>query len=276
MIESLWVYHCGYLRVPRSLLMRGDTSPYDLVNMPLMALAARHSELGVVLVDAPYGHEGPKNVGGMLGALLNSSVMTFRPEWSIVPRLEQIGLRASQVEHVLMTHLHYDHTGGMKEISHATFHLNAKEWRAATTLSPLDALLKGYAVSDYRALHAKMEGLKLPERYDRRDQGLDLFGDGSVRAFSLPGHTIGHAGYLFTLRDGRRFFHVGDAAYDTRFISERHAQGALARVASFDLTEAHFTLSELQRYHDEEPEVEFICSHDLALGERCLENPIEL
>lgn len=276
MFESIWLYHCGYANVPMSAVLSGDGVPRGFVKLPFMALAAYHEEHGVVLVDAPYGHDGPKNVGSLLGTLLGSLLIKFEPSWSVIPRLEQMNLRASQVDHVFMTHMHYDHTGGMKELGHATFHVSREEWNDATTIGPLDGLMKGYAISDYRALHAKMNTLDCDDDYQRNREGHDIFGDGSVHAISLPGHTRGHMGYRFNMKDGRTIFHVGDAVYDLRQITARHGMGSMGKNVSHNISQAMFTISELQRYHEENPEVLLTSAHDIALGERCLRGPIKL
>lgn len=276
MFDYIWLYHCGYIQTPLSMLLQGEDLPRGFVKLPFMALAAYHEEHGVVLVDAPYGHDGPKNMGSLLGSLIGASLMKFEPSWSVIPRLEQMGLRSSQVNHILMTHMHYDHTGGMKELGHATFHLSREEWNDATTIGPLDGLMKGYAISDYRALHARMNTFDNRDEYDRHDEGIDLFGDGSVMAITLPGHTRGHMGYRFKLRDGRTIFHVGDSVYDLRQLTHRYGMGSMARRVSHDLPRAAFTMSELQRYHQENPEVMLVCTHDIGLGERCMHRPIKL
>lgn len=276
MFDSLWLYHCGTMKLPQSMLMSGDDLPRSFVDMPFLALAGYHPEHGVVLVDAPYGHDGPKNMGSLLGSLLGASLMSFKPSWSVIPRLEQMGWRSSQVDHVLLTHMHYDHTGGMKELGHATFHVSSEEWNDATTVGAFDGLVRGYAISDYRALHAKMELFDNPENYQRDEPGHDIFGDGSVRAIALPGHTRGHTGYLFTMSDGRTILHAGDAVYDLRQLRESHGFGSMARSVSHDVSEAMFTVNELKRFTQEHPDVEIVCAHDIALGARCAGGPIKL
>ncbi len=276
MFDALWLYHCGTMKLPETMLMGGEQVSRGFVEMPFLALAGYHAEHGVVLVDAPYGHEGPKNIGSLVGTLLGASLMDFEPAWSVVPRLEAMGYRASQVDHVLMTHMHYDHTGGMKEVGHATFHVSREEWNTATTVGAFDGLLKGYAISDYRALHAKMSYFDSQRSYRMEEQGIDIFGDGSVLAISLPGHTRGHTGYLFRLGDGREIFHVGDAVYDLRQIHQNYGFGGMAQRVSHDVSEALFTVSTLRRFAQTNPDVELICAHDVALGARCADGPVKL
>jgi glyoxylase-like metal-dependent hydrolase (beta-lactamase superfamily II) len=46
--------------------------------------------------------------------------------------LEALGVNANQVDTVIITHLHYDHAGGLERYPHATFHLQAAEMAYAT------------------------------------------------------------------------------------------------------------------------------------------------
>lgn len=46
--------------------------------------------------------------------------------------LAKIDIRAADVSHVILTHLHYDHAGGLASYPSATFHLQDEEMRFAT------------------------------------------------------------------------------------------------------------------------------------------------
>ena len=274
MIDQLWLFHCGYTVAPE-LMTLGDGSPTALRKLPYLAALALHRTLGPILVDAPFGHEGPHNTGALLGELLLRTGTHFKEPWSIIPRIEQLGLRAAHVHHILMTHLHFDHTGGMKELSHATFHINRREWNAANSSRPFDAMRRGYLLSDYRALHAKTALMDLPRYFERDDAGHDVFADGSVLAHSLPGHSSGHTGYLFTLTSGQRVFYLGDAIFHLGHLEGR-ALGVMPRLLAEHERDAVFTVEELQRYHQAHPELTYVCSHDFDLGERCMSGPVAL
>jgi glyoxylase-like metal-dependent hydrolase (beta-lactamase superfamily II) len=174
-----------------------------------------------------------------------------------------------------MTHLHFDHTGGMKALSHATFHVCREEWEHATSMRPFDAMRQGYVAGDYRALSAKMDLMDLPQYFDRHDDGHDIFGDGSVEAFALPGHTVGHTGYRINLSNGQRIIHTGDAIYNTRMLSDVEP-GPMANLACSNKNDLTFTMQELRRYHQLYPEDLMVCGHDFELGERCMNGPVAL
>ena len=275
MIDEFWLFHCGYIKVPEVMVFPKG-SRFRLRNLPFLGAAAFHSEHGLMMIDAPYGHEGPGNLGSLFGGVLSLTLQRFELNWSVVPRIEQMGYRASEVNNVLMTHMHFDHTGGLKELAHARLNVSSTEWQTATSVAPFDGLAKGYAVSDYRMLSSQLNTFDLAETYDHRDEGEDLFGDGSVLAVPLPGHTPGHTGYIFRMRDGREVFFLGDAVFATRQISDRIGFGAFPRTVGEDMSQAAFTLSELQRYHEANPQTLLLCSHDFDLGAQCKNGPIRI
>jgi N-acyl homoserine lactone hydrolase len=274
MLEQLWLFHCGYIRLPRSLVIADE--PLGFPRMPMLCALAYHSERGPILIDAPFGHEGPSNAGDVLGAGLRLAGWRFEDAWSMVPRVEQLGFRTSEIHHILMTHLHWDHTGGMKELGHARFHVARSEWEFALDKPPMAALRAGYQVDDFRAMQNRVELFDDPLPVAEDADGVDLFGDGTICAVGLPGHSIGHVGYRLRLADGRRVFLVGDAAFCVDHVIERRSLGMLPRRAAFSLAQAEQTLRELRLYHDAHPDEVIIPSHDFEWGDRCMGGPTAL
>ncbi len=276
MIERVWFFHCGWARVPETVAV-GDGSSKRLRALPFLAMAAQHSELGVIVIDAPFGHEGPGSLGAVLGAMMRMTSVRFEREWGIIARLESLGLRASQVQHVLMTHLHFDHTGGMKALAHATFHASRRDWTQANSWSsPFDALRNGYLLSDYRALQTRVTVHDAPAPITPETPGLDLFGDGSVEAFALPGHTPGHTGYRLRMADGRRVFFLGDAIFQTRQLHEDVPQGLISQYVSSSQAEVQASIAQARAIASARPDDLYLCSHDFELGERCKTGPVAL
>lgn len=273
MIEAVWVFHCGYLRIPGRFLVAGD--PLELRKLPFMAALAVHAERGPILIDAPFGHEGPQNAGELLGRLLQRGGLTFERNWEVISRLEQLGFRPAEVNDVLLTHLHWDHTGGLKHLAHAQFHASMREWTDARSVVSLEAAKRGYAPSDYRALEGRMNVIDT-DGFTPVDDGIDVFGDGSIEAVPLPGHTPGHLGYRLKMTDGRTVFALGDAAFCEVQITERRDLGFMPRTVASGKEVVKTTLHSLRKWWDRNPETVLFASHDYDLVERCLDEPIRL
>lgn len=274
MIEQFWLFHCGWFRAPRGAFEKGGG--FDLARLPFLAAVAYHSERGPIVVDAPFGHEGPTNAGEVVGSFLRKAGQKFKPEWGIVPRIEQLGFRASEVDDILVTHLHWDHAGGMKQLAHANFWVSGIEWDHATSLAPVEAVRAGYVQADFRALQSRVRRLELAEEHDVAG-GYDVFGDGSVEAVPLPGHTPGHVGYRFHLTDGRKVFFLADATFTTAQITENVEFGMFPRIAAWDVETARDTVAVLRDWwHEDNPDEILITSHDFAWGDACLDGPTPL
>ena len=273
MIERFWLFHCGYVRVPRFAII--EEGGWDWVRLPFLAGVAKHSEYGPIIVDAPFGHEGPSNMGLFLGSFMEKAGLEFRVNWSIVARLEDLGFRPADVRHILMTHLHYDHTGGMKSLAHARFHVARREWEFATGDIARGLVRSAYAQTDYETMSRCLTlHDDIPHPADSA-QGLDILGDGSVEMFYLPGHSPGHCGYRIHFSDGTALFFAGDVAFTVEQIHGRQGLGLLPKKVATSLTGIEVSLRALRRHLDTHGD-DIITSHDLDLGRRCIDDGPQL
>ncbi|NVJ22016.1 N-acyl homoserine lactonase family protein [Myxococcus sp. AM011] len=124
-------------------------------------------------------------------------------------QLAQLGLKPSDVRYVGFSHLHADHAGNANAFTGSTWLLQRKElaWATATPAPPGVDPTK---FSTWR--EAKVE----PLEGDR-----DVFGDGSVRILSTPGHTPGHQSLQVNLPRTGTVVLSGDLCH-TRENWERH------------------------------------------------------
>ena len=117
----------------------------------------------------------------------------------------------------------------MSEFGGATFVITEDEWNAATTDSR--PFLRGYRPShydyafDYRTVSYGSDQVSSYATFGRT---FDLFGDGSVRLASTPGHSAGHQSLICRLRD-RDLVIAGDAIYTIGQLERRARAAAPAR-----------------------------------------------
>lgn len=270
MIDRFWLFHCGYMRLPRFAVV--ENGGWRMVRLPLLAGVAEHTEFGPVVFDAPFGREGPANIGSFLGALAQRSTIEFDEAWSIIPRIEQLGLRAADVSKILMTHLHFDHTGGMKTLAHGEFHLSEREWEFANADTVAHAASRGYSRGDFAALGDRVVLHEpIPHLADSK-QGLDVLGDGSVEMFFLPGHTPGHCAYRIHLQDAPSVFFAGDAGFTVEEIRRSEGMGLMAKTVATGRGGCRVTKRAIRNHLAEHPDEILITSHDLELGARCIDD----
>ena len=229
-------------------------------------MLAVHSEFGPIVIDAPFGHEGPQNGGFIANSSMKLFGSEFKTKWSIIERIRQIGYKSADIDHVLLTHLHFDHTGGMKELAHAKFYVHEPEWNFA--LSKKATMSKGYSKQDYQALRS-VETYSLPE-------GGDIFGDGSIVAVDLRGHSPGQVGFRIQLGEGGEVIHAADAAYTLGQISHGHSLGTMSKFSCSNYEQAVGTLETVRGMAYSNPDARWITSHDDSLGRLCENGPISL
>jgi len=146
----------------------------------------------------------------------------------VVSVLARAGVAAEDIEHVVVSHLHYDHAGGLRFFPHATVWVQAAELRFA------------YAPAVYQRELYDRDDFDHPLRWRELDGGHDIFGDGAVRIIPTPGHTPGHQSLCVELPSGLLVL-AADASYLDAAMRARRLPGVVwnpdAMVASWEALE---------------------------------------
>lgn len=260
---------CGEMRAPPGLLeapsgplttVRGlgvGRSRDDWVWLPVPAFLVEHPTTGLLLVDTglhPSVAFAPAENFGRLAARVNEFRM--QPEQSAAEQLRARGWDPADIAVVVMTHLHTDHASAVSEFPAATFVVDRLEWSLA--IAPRGTL-RGYHPAqfdygfDWRAIDYESDDVDSFATFGR---SVDLFGDGSVRLVSTPGHTAGHQSLILRLRD-REVLLAGDAVYEKRGL-ERDVRPLLMH----DEHRFWRSLREIRRYLQQTPDALVIPGHD--------------
>jgi N-acyl homoserine lactone hydrolase len=225
--------------------------------VPIPCFLVEHPEAGPLLIDTGLPPAAAHNVRTALGRRA-AIAFTIRMEdgWAVTDRLVALGIDPLGIGVVVMTHLHYDHTGAASEFPQATFVVDRAEWASARS----SGLLKGYRRAhldhplDWRLIDFGAPDVGSHETFGR---ALDLLGDGSIRLLCTPGHSRGHVSVLLRLSAGRELLITGDAAYARRSIDED-----LLPVFCEDVHRYRRSLGEIRRYVERNPDVAVVCGHD--------------
>jgi glyoxylase-like metal-dependent hydrolase (beta-lactamase superfamily II) len=234
----------------------------------------------LVLIDTGFGLKDVRDPESRLSRFFLSMVKpAFREEMTAIRQIEKLGFDPKDVRHIVMTHLDFDHAGGLDDFPWARVHLLERErehamerrtWLDRQRFRPQQwstrANWQGYTVAD----------------------GTSWFGFEHVRSLDgippeillvpLIGHTHGHAG--IAVRSQRKwsllagdayFFHAemdlehpwctpGLRFYQTMMEKDRQAR-----------LQNQARLRDLKRRHDSE--VDIFCSHDVREFERAAGRP---
>jgi glyoxylase-like metal-dependent hydrolase (beta-lactamase superfamily II) len=218
----------GPLRPFGGRLMDG-VSPGAVARLTCHCLLVETDAQGLVLVDTGFGlrdvmRPTPRLPGWNL-ALLRPRL---DPERTAIRRLKKLGFAPGDVRHIVMTHLDFDHAGGLVDFPQAEVHLTAAEAEAATHPRGFIDRTRWRPAQWGDTARWRMVETRLGSRGGRET----FFGLPNVREIAglppeflfvpLPGHTPGHAGVAVKGPRGW-MLHAGDAYFNR---AEAHGGGA--------------------------------------------------
>jgi N-acyl homoserine lactone hydrolase len=228
-----------------------------IVHSPCLAYAVRHPSAGTILIDTGLHPDASENLRKDFGTAMALIFRNLKPAAEAYEeQLRGLGVEPHQVERVIMTHLHVDHTSGMRLLPNARFACARTEWRAATAPR---AAGKGY-VAHHLPAESRIDFIDFEtagEPSGPFSRTIDLLGDDSIRLISTPGHTPGHMSVLLRVAGGRQVLIVGDAAYTLRSV---HTQSLPLLTASDELYKT--SLRALKTFVEHEPDAILVPSHD--------------
>jgi N-acyl homoserine lactone hydrolase len=244
----------GPLATLRGLGLLTPKSKWSWV--PIPCFLVEHPQ-GPILIDTGLPALARDDPATALG---RRTTIAFDPRLeegaAVTERLAALGIDPLSIGVVVMTHMHYDHTGSVEAFAGSTFVSDAREWDAAIGGGPLQGYRRqlfdhGY---DWRTIDF---GSSQVDSFASFGRAVDLFGDGSIRLLSTPGHTKGHMSVLLRLRSGRELLLTADAAYSRRTIEEE-----LVPVFCDDVHRYMRSLREIRRYLELTPSAQVVCGHD--------------
>ena len=219
------------VRVPERVVLRGgEWRPIDLaVRYGLFDHAG-----GRCLVDTGYS---ARVTSGKRSLALCAYAAIIRP------KLQSAALpaHAPNVSTILVTHFHADHVSALLDYPDAAIvadgaaldHFLASTWFGRVRCGVFAELLP----PDLKARLVRAEQLPLVDAPLGLGPARDVFGDGQVLAVPLPGHMLGHTGYVWTGLE-RPLLYAGDAQWLRRAVMEDRSPGPPARWIMHDASAA--------------------------------------
>lgn len=183
---------------------------------------------GLVLVDTGLGlddYADPKGRMGPVRKLLRAQSGT---EATALRQIEAMGHSAADVSHIVLTHLDFDHMGGLSDFPDAAVHTTADEHAAAIT-SPDFLDKRRYRPAQWAHGPAwQIHGGRGDEWKDGLTGHEVLPG---ITLVPMPGHSRGHAAVAVDAGDRGLLVHAGDAVFDASSYADVSPSGApLAKV----------------------------------------------
>jgi len=218
----------------------------------------------LILVDTGIGREDLKfqkliqPVSLLLGVKADKQLTAYE-------QVKKLGYSPEDVTDLILTHLDFDHAGGIADFKSAKVHVAKPELESARSgRSPLEkGRYRKYQFSS--AIKWQEFEMNFGEPWNgfetvREIQGLPP----EILLVQLPGHSKGHFGIAVQMSD-KCLLHAGDSYYDRRELNSTAIPPlwtmAVERIANSNFVQSQKTKSHLASL-SLNPRIELFCSHD--------------
>lgn len=207
------------------------------------------TDQGPVLVDTGLGLHDYQSPSPIVRFFRADFGIVNDPELTALRQLRRLGYDPGQVRHIIMTHLHFDHAGGLPDFPLAQVHLHHREFHAMQ--HPRSWIDLAYDPQDFAHNPSWVRYEKITGQWLGLD-AISLPFTPQMYLVPLFGHTRGHCGVA--VQDGKNWvFQCADAL-------PTHAQ--------FDLTPQWINrlvignhVPKIEAWSRQHPEVRLLAGH---------------
>jgi len=199
----VFAFTCGWLTAPMGVFLGGEKGQ---LRVPVPCFLVDHPR-GLVLFDSGLHPAIQRDPQARIGTLANLFRADYHAGEDVAARLAALEIDVRRVRHLVLSHLHFDHAGGLGSLPEARIVVQRPEWEAGA--DPDLVAANAYQPHDYRLGHD----------VHLIDGEHDLFGDGRIVCLPTPGHTPGHQSLRLRLDEGELVL-TADACYLRRTLDE--------------------------------------------------------
>jgi N-acyl homoserine lactone hydrolase len=197
---------------------------------PINTYVIEHSQ-GLILFDT--GQDRASVVddtyfpGGFTG-LIYDRLARFRigEQDTLTAQLATLGYTPADVGTAIVSHLHQDHIGGLRELTGSELLVSAAEWAELAKPAPE---LRGFLNSHIQLPGLKWHQVNLEPTDDPAlapfTESLDVMGDGSLMLLPTPGHTAGSMSLLVRRAARPPLLLAGDLTYGAEILQRGQLPG---------------------------------------------------
>ncbi|MGH7572342.1 MAG: N-acyl homoserine lactonase family protein [Gemmatimonadota bacterium] len=238
---KLYVFDCGRIQFDSIAVFGIQDNETDVRELIVPCFVIEH-EKGRLLWNAGLSSSLAETEGWQ-----EKDGARARLDRTLPEQLADLGLGMDDFDYASFSHMHFDHVGAANELEGATIIMQKAEYDAAFADS---VTVPGFVPASYAGLQ--------DEEFLIIEGDHDVFGDGTVRIISTPGHTPGHQSLFIDLPRTGPVVLSGDL-YHFRLSREDR------RVPGFNV-DPEATLASMDRLENlvEETGAELWIEHELA------------
>jgi glyoxylase-like metal-dependent hydrolase (beta-lactamase superfamily II) len=261
-VRAVHHLNCGTMCPVAGFLLGGDRWRGRWVAHVLLIETERD---GLVLVDTGFGMRDIDGKTDIKRPFLVLGGPVLSRSETAIEQVQALGYAPADVRHIVITHLDFDHAGGISDFPHAVVHVHAREHAAAMARTHIKERWRylsahwahGPTWEVYMEDGDTWRGLPAITRL----RGLDA----DIGLLPMHGHTRGHSAVIANAGE-RWLVHAGDAYFHRSAVegNERVPRGtALFERANAMIPAQHRTsLGALRQLCASYRDLDMFCAHD--------------
>jgi glyoxylase-like metal-dependent hydrolase (beta-lactamase superfamily II) len=239
--------------------------------LPINVYVIEHAR-GLILFDTGQDRASVTDdgyfPGGVTGYLYNRLArFDIGEDDTLTAQLSTLGYAPADVETVIVSHLHEDHIGGLRELADSELLVSAAEWAELAGPAPE---LRGFLSNHIQIPALKWHQVSFEPTSDPAlapfTQSLDILGDGSLVLLPTPGHTAGSVSLLVRRAGRPSLLLSGDLTYAAEILQRGQVPGVGNRRRLAESSRQVLALAE----HN--PGLVVLPAHDPTAAQRLLDS----
>ncbi|MEL6875873.1 MAG: N-acyl homoserine lactonase family protein, partial [Pseudomonadota bacterium] len=236
------------------------------VSLPLQCFLIEHRD-GLVLFDTgidPAIITDKGYIKQAIGRFLLPRIFRFHQAETdrIDHVLAEAGIAACDIRKAVISHLHFDHVGGIAQIPQADLLVSEREWKILSSPHPEHQWILREHIEIPSAKWQQISFAPTDDPLFGEFDGIyDIAGDGSMILLPTPGHTPGSMSLLIRQEGWDPILLVGDLTYETASLEQDIVPG------TGDKKTLLSTFAKIRRLRDFLPDLTIVASHDYAAEE---------
>lgn len=200
---EVYAFYGGTLKTVTQQMIK-DTRVGTPFDFPITFFVIKHGSDWVAF-DTGLNYAVKEDPVKHLGERSKLFGIDMKKEDAFKAQISKIGIKPTDIKAVIMSHGHWDHSGGLNDFKGTNIPIYFLETELKAIKKVTDTKKPGsYLVADYAwdALNVKpLNGI------------FDIFGDNTIVAFPTPGHTMGHLSLYVKPSKGKQLILTADALY---------------------------------------------------------------
>ena len=255
--------YAGYCLSKESHAIRGGKNR-DIKFHALFGLI-HHPDKGLILFDTGYTPEfyrATRNFPSKIYAL--ATKVHIKPEETVAVQLQRLQISPEEIKHVIISHFHADHIGGLKDFPNAYFYCSRLAYEEVLRTNKTWAFRKGILMTlipeDFGRRVKFVEEFAPSSIHSIMGREYDLFRDQSLLLYDLPGHARGQLGLRIQTAK-KEYFLIADVCWLKKSYKEMVLPNPVVRLFFDSWKDFKTTLGKVHQFHLSYPSSVIVPTH---------------